>query len=390
VRALVAGCGYVGSVLAVRLAASGHEVYALSRGGVTIDGVVSVVADLTEPSTLVVPDVDVAFFTAAPDRSDEVAYRAIYVNGSRNLKNALPASTKLVFTSSTAVYGQDDGSEVDESSPTTPTSFRGHVLLEAESVADTVVRLAGIYGPGRARPLERLRRGEARYTPGRYLNFVHRDDAAGALEHVMMLERPEPVYIGVDEEPVDSEIFFRWLAEQAQMPPPPPDGTRAGKNKRCSSARLVASGFVFRYPTFRDGYRALVSSQSRRLLAPCPSSPNCVSSRAVEDDARHSMPALVFEGSPDDARDAIVETMRFFGGRVVLEEVDYVRAEFVSRIFGFVDDVEWVIDAAAARADFRSASRVGYSDLGTNRRRMRKIVRRLIEKKKKFSEYAGN
>ncbi len=378
-RILIAGAGYVGSKLAVELQASGHEVFALKRDPSTLVGVETLAADLTEPSTLTLPAVDVAFFTAAPDAGDEEAYRALYVDGARNLARALHPGTRLIFASSTAVYGQDDGSEVDESSPTAPPSFRGRVLLEAEAVCDVALRLGGLYGPGRARALEQLRRGEARYNPGRYLNLVHRDDAAGALEHLMALEQPERVYIGVDEEPVDSEIFYRWLASHSGSSVPLADTTRAGGNKRCSSNRLRASGYTFRYPTFRDGYGALMI---KRALAPCPPSPNCVSSRAT--DARHRIEPLCFTGSLVEARNAIESAVDALGGRIVASDAESGRAEFTSRAFGFVDDVEWVMDAVERRIDLRSASRVGYSDLGANRRRMHKLMGRLTQDGKMF------
>ena len=379
VRVLIAGCGYVGSRLAVELNASGCDVLALKRDPSTLVGVETMAADLTEPSTLTLPEVDVAFFTAAPDAGDEDVYRATYVDGLRNLANALHRGTRLIFASSTAVYGQDDGSEVDEHSPTTPLSFRGRVLLEAEEASDVTLRLGGIYGPGRALPLERLRRGEARYHPGRYLNLIHRDDASGALQHLMALEQPERIYIGVDEEPVESDVFHRWLVKQRGSSPPLAARKRTGKNKRCSSAKLRASGYRFRYPTFRDGYGELIA---KSVLAPCPASPTCVSSRAA--DARHRMQPLRFTGSTVEARNAIVVAVDALGGRIVAADDEYVRAEFTSRVFGFVDDVEWMIDAVEERIDFRSASRVGYSDLGMNRRRMHKLIRRLIRDGKIF------
>ena len=378
-RILIAGAGYVGSKLAVGLQASGHEVFALKRDRSTLVGVETLAADLTEPSTLTLPEVDVAFFTAAPDAGDEEAYRALYVDGARNLARALRPGTKLIFASTTAVYGQDDGSEVDESSPTAPPSFRGRVLLEAEEVSDVALRLGGLYGPGRARALEQLRRGEARYNPGRYLNFIHRDDAAGALEHLMLLERPERVYIGVDQDPVESEVFYRWLAERSGSSVPLADATRAGRNKRCSSNRLRAAGYAFRYPTFRDGYGELMMQHA---LAPCPKSPNCVSSRAT--DARHHIEPLRFTGSLVEARSAIESAVDALGGRIVARDAESGRAEFTSRAFGFVDDVEWVMDAVEQRIDLRSASRVGYSDLGANRRRMHKLIGRLTHDGKMF------
>jgi uncharacterized protein (DUF1499 family) len=90
------------------------------------------------------------------------------------------------------------------------------------------------------------------------------------------------------------------------------------------------------------------------------------------------MRALAFEGEPGAARRAILEALAAASrARVVEAEEDYIRAEFTTLVFRFVDDVEFVIDRERKRVDFRSASRVGHSDLGTNRRRMRKLCRRL-------------
>ncbi|HEX2211640.1 MAG TPA: DUF1499 domain-containing protein [Longimicrobium sp.] len=110
-------------------------------------------------------------------------------------------------------------------------------------------------------------------------------------------------------------------------------------------------------------------------LAPCPSTPNCVSTEAT--DARHAMPALPFTGSPQDAlnraRAALLAEPRT---RIVTERPGYLHAEATSRLFRFVDDVEVVVDSTAGVVRFRSASRVGRGDLGVNRRRMERFSER--------------
>lgn len=279
-RVLVAGCGYVGSALASALAAEGEEVFGLRRSVARLpEGVAPVAADLAEPASLRdLPErLDAVVYAAGPGEPGEAAYRRAFVEGLANLKRALagrPAPPRrLLFVTSTGVYGQDDGSWVDERSPTEPSRATGHVLLEGEALAHaepipgTVLRLAGIYGPGRTRLVERVRSGEARTQrdPPRYTNRIHRDDAAGALRHLLRLEAPEPVYLGVDREPAPEQEVHAWLAERLGVPPPPAaerppgDASRApGRNKRCSSARLQASGYRFQYPTYREGYAALL------------------------------------------------------------------------------------------------------------------------------------
>ena len=113
-------------------------------------------------------------------------------------------------------------------------------------------------------------------------------------------------------------------------------------------------------------------------LAPCPATPNCVSTEAADPTQR--MPPLAFAGSAEAARArlrAVLAAMH--GGRVVDERGSYLRAEFTTRLLRFVDDVEFLVDADARVIRFRSASRVGRSDFGTNRRRMQEVARRFAE-----------
>jgi nucleoside-diphosphate-sugar epimerase len=280
---LIAGCGYIGIALGARLAAEGHAVWGLRRSAEGLPpSIRPVVADLTAPETLryVPPELDVIFYTAAPNGSDDAAYQAIYVDGLRHLLEALArqrqSPRRVFFTSSTAVYAQSAGEWVDETSPAEARHSTGNRLLKGERLLwdgpfpATVLRLGGIYGPGRTRLIERVRRGLAisQDGPPVYTNRIHRDDCAGALRHLMLLPQPEPLYLGVDHEPADQRTVLRWLAAQVGAPPPaleaPPasDTRRRGTNKRCCNAKLVASGYVFRYPTFREGYATLLATDS--------------------------------------------------------------------------------------------------------------------------------
>lgn len=274
-RVLVAGCGYVGSALAERLALAGHTVWGLRRQSADLpDGVIPLAADLSHPGSLqdLPPGLDVVAYTAAADRSDERAYRAGYVDGILHLIRALQAQAqqpkRLLFTSSTAVYGQADGEWVNEESPVQSADFRGRILLEAERLMlggpfpGTVLRLGGIYGPGRTRVIDQVRTGNASCSPGPpvYSNRIHRDDCAGILHHLMTLADAQDVYIGVDREPADLCTIRRWVAGELGAPMPQ---VRAGtepsrSNKRCSSERLVSSGFTFQYPTYREGLASLL------------------------------------------------------------------------------------------------------------------------------------
>jgi nucleoside-diphosphate-sugar epimerase len=277
-RVLIAGCGYVGGALAERLVAEYHAVWGLRRDPARLPGGVHpFAADLSDPSTLadLPPALDFVVYAAAPNGPSDERYRAIYVDGLRNLLAALEAGRQrprqVLLTSTTGVYGQQDGEWADEDSPTAPDGYTGLRPLEGERLLlegpfpATVLRLGGIYGPGRTRLIEQVRSGEAVCRPGLWSNRIHRDDCAGALRHLMQLERPDSMYVGVDREPAEMCEIQRWLAGRLGVAPPRVEaeaggGTRRGRrsNKRCSSERLQRSGYRFRYPTYREGFAALL------------------------------------------------------------------------------------------------------------------------------------
>lgn len=278
-RVLIAGCGYVGTALGLRLARAGHEVHGLRRspGGLP-DPIRPIAADLTRPAALrTLPRaLDVVVYTAAADGREPADYRAAYMDGLRNLLGALEARDRpprrVLFTSSTGVYGQAGGEWVDEASPARPTRPAGAVLLEAEALLAesplpaTTVRLAGIYGPGRDRRVRLVRQGRAVCPDGPpvYTNRIHRDDCAGALHHLITLPAPEPLYLAADREPAPLCEVYEWLAERLDAPPPRREqaAVRRRGNKRCRSDRLVASGYRFEYPTYREGYGAMLAEAS--------------------------------------------------------------------------------------------------------------------------------
>jgi nucleoside-diphosphate-sugar epimerase len=279
---LIAGCGYVGTALGTRLAAEGHVVWGLRRRADGLPpGIRPLGADLTLAETLrpLPADLDFVLYTAAADAADDASYRAVYVDGLRNLLRALENQRRglrrVFFTSSTGVYAQCSGAWVDETSPTDPVEFSGIRVLEGERVLlsgpfpATVLRLGGIYGPGRARLIERVRQGIAVCSGGSplYTNRIHRDDCAGALRHLMTLASPDRLYLGVDHVPAEQCEVLRWIAGQLGVPPPSmemisgSESQRRQSNKRCSNSKLVASGYVFRYPSFRDGYGPLLENE---------------------------------------------------------------------------------------------------------------------------------
>lgn len=277
----------MGSTLACLLAEDGHAVFGLRRSpGRMPAGVAPVAADLTRPETLrdLPADLDALVYAAAPGRGDgsrEQRYRATYVDGLRHVVEALAQRARpprrILFTSSTSVYAQNDGEVVDEDSPAEPVRPNGVILREAEDwLADcglpaTSLRLGGIYGPGRTRLLESVRAGTAvcpRET--HYTNRIHRDDAAGALRHLLERDSLASCYVGVDCRPVDEAEVLRWLAEQMDVAPPRTQApgqeapARRAGSKRCSNARLLATGYRFRFPSYREGYAAVLEASEGR------------------------------------------------------------------------------------------------------------------------------
>lgn len=279
-RVLIAGCGDLGTVLGLELAAAGDEVIGLRRHPEALPAAIApFAADLGNPKTLEqLPEVDAVVYAAAADSSTDEAYRRAYVEGLRHLLAARALREhppqRLLFVSSTAVYAQDDGEWIDERSPAEATDFRGVRLREGEArlrtdapaAAETaILRLSGIYGPGRTRLIDLVRSGRATFPPGppRYANRIHRDDAAGALAHLLRLPKLAPLYLGVDDAPVDLAEVLTFLAVELGAPLPQLAAAGPGgmerSSKRCSNALLKASGYRLRYPTYREGYGALLA-----------------------------------------------------------------------------------------------------------------------------------
>ncbi len=272
-RILIAGCGYVGGELAERLLERGDLVWGLKRDPESLpDRVAPCPRDLTRRETLgdLPRSLDAVVYAAGSDASEPEAYRAIYVDGLRNLIDALIAQgqqlSRLLVVTSTAVYAQASGEDVDENSPTTPSSFQGQTMLDSESLAlsspfeTAVIRFGGIYGPGRTRMIDQLRRSALTIPAGRsYTNRIHRDDCAGVHMHLLDASTVEPHYVGVDCDPAPRREVVDWIANQLGVPPAAEnEEAPAGLNKRCRNRRLLASGYRFEYPTFREGYGSLL------------------------------------------------------------------------------------------------------------------------------------
>jgi nucleoside-diphosphate-sugar epimerase len=283
-RVLIVGCGYVGVPLGAALVEAGHSVVGLRRSAEAFDslrarGIEPVLADVTDLESLrcVSGPFDWVVNTVASGGGGEDGYRQVYREGTRNLLNWLGSikPKRLVYTSSTAVYGQDDGSVVKETSPTESVAPTARVLIETERLLleaaaqhfpAVILRVAGIYGPDRGHWFKQYLANEVRIpgTGQRILNMIHRDDLVRIIMAALQSARDGEVYNAVDDEPVTMIQFFRWLSETLgkNMPPFVPDEGDASRkrgvtNKRVSNRKIkMELGARYLYPTYRQGYTA--------------------------------------------------------------------------------------------------------------------------------------
>jgi nucleoside-diphosphate-sugar epimerase len=294
-RVLIVGCGYVGLPLGAELVRQRHEVFGLRRSAAAERelkhaGLRPLLADITQPSMLAkLPrKFDWVVNCAASGGGDAADYRKIYLEGNRNLVSWLAASPlkKFIYTSSTSVYGQNDGSLVTENSPAEPDADTAKVLVEAENFLlaaaggsrgrspfqnfpAVILRVAGIYGPARGHWFRQFLKNEARIEGdgARFLNMIHRDDVIGCIIAALKNGQPGEIYNAADDTPVSQSDFFEWLAAELQKPMPgsvPGDAEvlrkRGVTNKRVSNAKLKAElKYEFRFPDFRAGYAAEIA-----------------------------------------------------------------------------------------------------------------------------------
>jgi nucleoside-diphosphate-sugar epimerase len=269
-RLLIAGCGYVGEAAADAFHRQGWEVEGwtataesaakLSERPYPVRAV-----DVTDRSAVSAAsgEFDVAIDCVSSRGGDEDHYRRLYFEGAKNLRRAFPRAT-LLFTSSTSVYAQTDGSVVDEGSPAEPRHEKGKILREAEELVlaagGIVARLGGIHGPHRSVFLSRVT--ESR-TPAegndRFINQIHRDDIVSAL--LLLANRRADcrgeIFNVVGDEPIKMSDAYEWLSTRLKRPLVSDAGDarqrkRGESNKQVSNRRLRALGWEPRYPDFES------------------------------------------------------------------------------------------------------------------------------------------
>ena len=272
-RVVIVGCGDIGSRVAILLHQQGWLVHGLRRNAAHLPaGILPIAADLNQPecpSDWPQQPIDYVVYAMAAQSMSEAGYQQSYVQGQRHMYSWLAQHQqqpkRVIFVSSTSVYGQNDDSWIDEQSPTEPKRWSGQIMLEAEQCAlnsghpATAVRLSGIYGPGRNMLIERVRSGYHAPQLHSYTNRIHADDAAGLIATILSADAQgqvvESVYVGVDNEPVEQAEVVAWLQQQLHVSSvsdlvlQPRSGS-----KRCSNARARALGWQPKYSSYREGY----------------------------------------------------------------------------------------------------------------------------------------
>jgi nucleoside-diphosphate-sugar epimerase len=286
-RKLIIGCGYLGTRVAERWLAAGHEVWAMTRSEPRAaefarQGLRPIVADVLVPESLSrLPAVQSVLYAVGYDRAAGRSIEQVYVDGLRHVLEALPGGVeRFIYISSTGVYGSARGEWVDEQTPCQPQRAGGQACLAAEELLNTSrwqrqairLRMAGIYGPDRIPRRETLLAGEPIAAPAEgYLNLIHVHDAATVVLAADKRAQPPRLYCVSDGHPAVRREYYECLARLAGAPPPQfiappadsPAAQRAEANRRVANTRLLAElGMQLEFPSFREGLQAIVEGES--------------------------------------------------------------------------------------------------------------------------------
>lgn len=284
-KRLLFGCGYLGNRVAARWRERGDTVTIVTRNQekateLRVAGYHPIVADLTKPESLVhLPSADTVLYAVGHDRSGEHSIHEVYADGLRHVLDALPSAMgRIIYISTTGVYGTAGGEWVDEDTQPAPSRDGGRASLAAEQILQehalgkrgVILRLAGIYGPGRIPFLDLLRANEPVPVPATgYLNLIHVDDAADVVTraaeiHIADLPR---IYCVSDGQPVQRGEYYREVARILGAPaptfvdPPPnsPRASRAASDRRVKNEQMIRElGVRLRFPSYYEGLTAIL------------------------------------------------------------------------------------------------------------------------------------
>jgi nucleoside-diphosphate-sugar epimerase len=279
---LVIGCGYLGLCVAALWRRDGQRVFGTTRSPHRADefqrsGLEPVLCDVLDPTSLrALPDAADVVYCVGLDRTAGVEMHTVYVDGLEDVLKALEARPKgaagrgrFIYVSSTSVYAQTGGEEVDETAATEPTAGSGRIVREAEQVLrdrrpDAVIlRFAGIYGPGRLLRSKAVRSGQPLSgDPEQWLNLIHVEDGAAAVVAAVGRGRPGAVYNVCDDRPVRRRDFYTRMAQIFGSPPPrfappPEESAKDRVNRRVVNRRMREElGVALRYPSYEEGLAA--------------------------------------------------------------------------------------------------------------------------------------
>lgn len=274
---LLLACGQLSQAVGVDLQRAGYRVIAVRRNPPLESPLEWLSLDLTDARSLMqLPDeIELLIYTPSPSRQIPISYQVMYEQISHQLVEkyqGTPSLKRALLISSTRVYEERGGAWVDEDTPVFAASSQTQAIIDAENIWQQgfktracVLRLAGIYGPGREWQIHRLLAQQPiQYDPPMYTNRIHQQDAIRLISFLIRHPKtlPYQVFIGVDDDPVDDATLFRWLAAQLGLPMPIslPMQKNALQNKRCHNARIRSLGFDLEYSSFREGYPEMLAS----------------------------------------------------------------------------------------------------------------------------------
>lgn len=282
-KILLISCGDVATEAGLRFHAAGHQVSAWRRDSSKLPSSFtghSVDLLKADPWPQIDPETEVVVLTPVPATRDVDGYTRGYLEVARRLAEILKASCprlrRLIYVSSSAVLGGSEGQLVNETAPMDPARPTSQVLAETETLLAhsglpvTILRASGIYGPGRTRLIDLVRAGSAQLpTQSHWTNRIHRDDLAQTIVHVSSLgNKAEELYLATDSEPAQLADVYRFLAAELGEETPEyasePPAQRRAADRRLNNARLLASGFIPRFPSYREGYRSILAGDTSR------------------------------------------------------------------------------------------------------------------------------
>jgi nucleoside-diphosphate-sugar epimerase len=285
------GCGYLGERVARRWRSAGQSVVIVTRRPdrtvqFVTQGYCALMGDVTRPNTLrKLPRAETVLFSVGFDGAANRSIEEVYAGGVWNALASLPSTVRrFIYISTTGVYGTAGGGWIDELTQPDPQRDGGRASLAAEHVLaahplgrhSVILRLAGIYGPGRIPFIDKLRASEPIPAPVHgYLNLIHVDDAASvvlAADELEPFENGPRIFCVSDGHPVQRGDYYREVARQIGAPPPvfvAPDtnsrrAARAAANRRVRNTRILHELRVkLAYPDYRSGLSAILETQNQ-------------------------------------------------------------------------------------------------------------------------------